>query len=78
VHRWSGWPGAWCFDCGCEDPYENASADGLIDFVDDPESPDGFRMVISDEMQKQLDEAIICPEPGSDRFNPYVRILKND
>lgn len=18
-HRWSGWPGAWCLDCGCED-----------------------------------------------------------
>ena len=21
-HRWSGWPGAWCLDCGCEDPNE--------------------------------------------------------
>lgn len=21
-HRWSGWPGAWCLDCGCEDPRE--------------------------------------------------------
>ena len=18
-HNWSGWPGAWCLDCGCED-----------------------------------------------------------
>jgi len=17
-HRWSGWPGAWCLDCGCD------------------------------------------------------------
>lgn len=22
AHRWSGWPGAWCLDCGCEDPRE--------------------------------------------------------
>lgn len=22
THRWSGWPGAWCLDCGIEDPAE--------------------------------------------------------
>ena len=22
THRWSGWPGAWCLDCGTSDPYE--------------------------------------------------------
>ena len=22
VHRWSGWPGAWCQDCGIEDKTE--------------------------------------------------------
>lgn len=21
-HRWSGWPGAWCLDCGIDDPGE--------------------------------------------------------
>lgn len=21
-HRWSGWPGAWCLDCGIEDAQE--------------------------------------------------------
>lgn len=21
-HRWSGWPGAWCLDCGIEDVVE--------------------------------------------------------
>ncbi len=21
-HRWSGWPGAWCLDCGVEDELE--------------------------------------------------------
>jgi hypothetical protein len=26
--RWSGWPGAWCLDCGRSDPREDALADG--------------------------------------------------
>lgn len=26
-HHWSGWPGAYCLDCGCDDPLENALAD---------------------------------------------------
>jgi hypothetical protein len=26
-HRWSGWPGAYCIDCGCPDPMEEALSD---------------------------------------------------
>jgi hypothetical protein len=26
-HRWSGWPGAWCLDCGREDARERCCAD---------------------------------------------------
>ena len=22
MHRWSGWPGAWCLDCGADNPIE--------------------------------------------------------
>ena len=32
-HRWSGWPGAWCLDCGAEDMGEVCVAnhsDGLM------------------------------------------------
>lgn len=29
-HRWSGWPGAWCLDCGCEDPIEVELANGTV------------------------------------------------
>jgi hypothetical protein len=32
-HRWSGWPGAYCLDCGAEDPIEVCIADGC--YVDD-------------------------------------------
>ena len=77
AHRWSGWPGAWCLDCGRDDPYETALADGLIDFVDDPTSPDGMRMVISPEVEDQLHRDMICPEPGSNRWNPYVNRTNN-
>lgn len=31
-HRWSGWPGAYCLDCGAKDPREIAMADGSIYF----------------------------------------------
>jgi hypothetical protein len=26
-HKWSGWPGAYCLICGCEDPIEVCLAD---------------------------------------------------
>jgi hypothetical protein len=26
-HRWSGWPGAYCLDCGAEDAVERCVAD---------------------------------------------------
>jgi len=31
MHRWSGWPGAFCLDCGIEDPMEFAAANIYID-----------------------------------------------
>lgn len=60
-HRWSGWPGAWCLDCGCDDPIEIAMATG--DFEEDEK---GGALVV-----KVPPEKLICPEPGSNRHNPY-------
>lgn len=57
-HRWSGWPGAWCLDCGCEDPREVALADGR---VDDAGIAFGYERA-----------DMICQEPGSNRFNPQI------
>ncbi len=59
-HRWSGWPGAWCLDCGCEDPREAALA-----FGDWAEDADGNPIV------KVTAEQMTCLEPGSERFDPY-------
>lgn len=59
-HRWSGWPGAWCLDCGCEDPREIALAG------DDYEvDVDGMPLI------KVTAEEMECKEPGSNRHNPY-------
>ncbi len=38
LHRWSGWPGAFCLRCFCEDPVELALADGAHEDVIDPET----------------------------------------
>lgn len=65
-HRWSGWPGAWCLDCGCADPIEVAFASGDYVEVDDPQTPMGFRYDFPNVKHHD------CPEPGSNRFNPYV------
>jgi hypothetical protein len=32
-HNWSGWPGAYCTKCGCEQALENALADGWFDIT---------------------------------------------
>lgn len=59
-HRWSGWPGAWCLDCGCEDPREIALADGDCEF-------DGAGLPVVSVTAEQME----CKEPGSRRFDPY-------
>ena len=60
THRWSGWPGAWCLDCGRDDPAELAYADGKVD-----EHGDLLPDALTEEDLKP------CPEPGSGRFDPY-------
>jgi hypothetical protein len=64
THRWSGWPGAWCLDCGIEDPHETALATGdYVEVADDSEM--GFHF----EFPNVRLEA--CPCPGEGRFDPY-------
>jgi hypothetical protein len=62
-HRWSGWPGAWCLDCGCEDPREIALAEGIdINVI----TSENFRTLYKDH--PGIDP---CKEPGSRRHDPY-------
>lgn len=67
-HNWSGWPGAWCLDCGVKDISEEVIAC--------PECDCGY--LGSSETLCEKHQAMVvaqreCPEPGSNRFNPYVR-----
>ena len=55
-HRWSGWPGAWCLDCGEPDLNEQAIADGTMD----------------PELDIDIDLNGECPYPGSRRHDPYA------
>lgn len=60
-HRWSGWPGAWCIDCGCEDPREIGLAEGNYE-LDANDIP----------IVKVTVEQMTCKEHGSSRFDPYM------
>lgn len=65
-HRWSGWPGAWCLDCGIEDPHEIALAEGnYIEVKDD--SPMGFHFEFPNITLPP------CPCPGAGNFDPYKK-----
>lgn len=70
-HHWSGWPGAWCFDCGDEDAVEHAMGCRECHVPYGPEDTDQeLRLCVAHRaMQRE------CPEPGSNRHNPYVRSL---
>jgi hypothetical protein len=64
-HRWSGWPGAWCLDCGIEDPHETALALGDCIEVADDTTPLGFHFEFPNVVVRP------CPCPGAGRFDPY-------
>ena len=65
-HRWSGWPGAWCLDCGIEDPNECCLA--YHDHDTDPQTCP----VNWDEFPKE------CKEPNSRRCDPYSKDEEDD
>ena len=55
LHHWSGWPGAYCLDCGAQHALEVAIGDGLFDpctgaWADTPEA-----------MALRMEDAAKCP-----------------
>lgn len=69
-HRWSDWPGAWCLDCGIEDPFEIALAECRWNIV-----------IENGEETIKFDDDIVCtscPCPGAKTFDPYSRKLEED
>ena len=64
-HRWSGWPGAWCLDCGVEDADELAIAG----------PPEEVHHRYSDLTHTAQPCAGCsngpCPKPGAGLHDPY-------
>ena len=64
-HRWSGWPGAWCLDCGTED----------ADELDIAGPPGEVKHRYSDTPHTSQPCAGCsngpCPTPGAKRHDPY-------
>lgn len=64
-HRWSGWPGAWCLDCGMEDPMEIALADAHYDpYTETWVSPEV-------EARYRAEYPRECPHAGEGLCDPY-------
>lgn len=75
AHRWSGWPGAWCLDCGREDPMEIALGNGDVGFIVD----EGKETMVWAQGVKEHYDFSSCKEYGSNRNNPYFhRSLKEE
>lgn len=81
-HRWSGWPGAWCLDCGIADPAEECLAHGKLDYICvlcHESWPQGTCIETKADHQVEQtycpehEEAINswCQEPFSRRYDPY-------
>lgn len=63
-HRWSGWPGAWCLDCGIADPREECLIEcDVIEYA--------FLQNETHIAPCPNHPITDCPEPHSNRYNPY-------
>ena len=60
-HHWSGWPGAFCLKCGCEDPWEIALADGLWEPDEENQT---IKWLGTPEQEAELKAKSICPVKG--------------
>jgi len=69
-HRWSGWPGAWCLDCGAEDQRELciATHNVLLQCVEGHVAGDGHPDAVCTVHVNGP-----CPCPGEGRADPYRR-----
>lgn len=61
-HRWSGWPGAWCLDCGVIDLTEQ----GVTEGCQTCEERAGLDLF---PCEKHTNAP--CLEPNSHRHDPY-------
>lgn len=69
-HRWSGYPGAWCLDCGIEDQLELCIATHMTLAV----CVEGHSLCNEHAAPRcPVHTNPECAEPGSRRHDPYAR-----
>lgn len=70
-HRWSGWPGAWCLDCGAGDARESCVAMHDVALS----CAEGHLLCLEGHSPAFCPEHVNlgCQEPGSRRHDPYGR-----
>ena len=71
-HNWSGWPGAWCLDCGIDDPWESALACDECHVESFPGDNPTVLCAVHDKYMSQ-EPVRDCPDPGSGRHDPYTK-----
>lgn len=65
-HNWSGFPGAWCLNCGAECWTEICVGTCDVAPLDIEGYPDPGQCPVHGNQPP-------CPEPGSNRNNPYIK-----
>lgn len=73
-HRWSGWPGAWCLDCGTEDQREVCLAGECGVMHPGLTLAQLLALPVTDAddwMLMSTCRNLPCSEPGSGRHDPY-------
>lgn len=71
-HRWSGWPGAWCLDCGQEDQGEICIATHDVLEV----CIEGHHLCEEGHAMPRCTEHVNgpCPHPGAKLADPYAAL----
>lgn len=74
-HHWSGWPGAFCMKCGCEDPMEVALGDGLWEpnYDKKPGEEGAIRWLGTPEQLLEIEAKNVCPVRGNLVWNEETK-----
>ena len=60
-HHWSGWPGAYCLDCGRGDAWEWAIAMGAYDVIEKKFYPCFEENMTAGQVQEYVEKMRQCP-----------------
>ena len=65
LHKWSGWPGAFCLKCGSDDPIENAIGLGWLDPYTGEYNSEEHRLEVMKALECRVEDEYADGEPCS-------------